>query len=100
VANAYEDSMTNQEWEMEVTLGQLNLRTWPEVLRRALLYGPMGMELRAIVAKGALDAVVALCKGNYTDLPLCHKLSLLRALVDAASSTVCRQCYQPSNIHL
>lgn len=113
-AAAYEDGMTLNEWDMDVTAEQLTPTTWPEVkrlaatranphmhmliswpsrvrvqvLRRAFLFGPLAIELRSIVSPAALAAAERLGCVEYGHLDVADRVHLLRGLVDAATSTV------------
>lgn len=83
----YEAGMGAREWELEVALGQLSPTTWPEVLRRAFLYGPLGAHLRSLVPDATLASVAKLGACEYGALPVSDRLAILRGLVDAASSS-------------
>ena len=71
----------------EARLVDLSPLTWPEVARRALLFGPLGATARAHAAPAALRAAAALADGDYSRLPARARIALLKGLVDAASAT-------------
>ena len=85
-AEEYEAGMSSKEWELEVALGQMSPLTWPEVLRRAFLYGPLGAHLRSLVSDATLVSIAKLGSMDYASLPLSDRLVILRGLCDGVTS--------------
>lgn len=59
-SHAHHEAALQVEWDADIVLGQLNVLTWPELLRRAVLHGPLGAELRGHVSDDLLLAVARL----------------------------------------
>lgn len=60
IPEMYDQAMTPREWDVEVALPQVSPLTWPEVLRRAISSGPIGLGMRALLTPAARAAAARL----------------------------------------
>ena len=87
IAEQYNDRYGERERDIDITLAQVNLLTWPELVRRALLFGPLGAYLRPHLSAQVLELAASLADREYLTLNVNERILLLKGLIDSLNAT-------------